>query len=198
MTSHDRFIVLERPHGDQRHVEPGWWETFDLLGNKKGSRKLAGFYPDDLALSLDGKLLYVISSGQAEGDPKKPMPAIETFGLELTSGEGRTVSRVEFDPRDDPGHVSGFLSASGRCAAVLLAKTNQDRRFRSKRPRDLRAWSGRLKPSGAGGSPYVSAIGRFGLGDDAGGLSFRGNRHRVALGVCPATSRRDPSADPTP
>src|SRR5262249_18634992 len=72
-THHDRFIVLERPHGDDRHVEPGWWEAFDLQGNRHGGRNLAGFYPDDLALSPDGRFLYVISSGQAEGDARKPL-----------------------------------------------------------------------------------------------------------------------------
>jgi hypothetical protein len=152
VTAHDRFIVLERPHGDQRHVEPGWWETFDLLGNRQGSRNLAGLYPDDFALSLDGKLLYVISSGQAEGDPKKPMPAIETFGLELTSGQGRIVSRVEFDLRDDPARFA--LSASGRSAAVLLAKTNQTVALDLSDPAIPRL-VGRLKPSGAE-VPYVS------------------------------------------
>ncbi len=51
----DRFVVLERPTGDQRHVEPGWWETFDLDGNRVGGRNLAGYYPDDLAVAPDGK-----------------------------------------------------------------------------------------------------------------------------------------------
>ena len=152
MTSHDRFIVLERRTATSDTSNPAGGKTFDLLGNKKGSRKLAGFYPDDLALSLDGKLLYVISSGQAEGDPKKPMPAIETFGLELTSGEGRTVSRVEFDPGDDPARFA--LSASGRCAAVLLAKTNQTVAFDLRDP-EIPRLVGRLKPSGAE-VPYVS------------------------------------------
>ena len=123
----DRFIVLERPHGDQRHVEPGWWEAFDLDGNHNGKPELAGFYPDDLAVSLDGRLLYVISSGQAEGDPKKPMPAIEDFGLELTSGTAALVSRVEFDPRDDPARF--VLSASGRLPPSCSPRQS-DRRFR--------------------------------------------------------------------
>ncbi len=151
-TYHDRFIVLERPHGDQRHVEPGWWETVDLDGNPKGSRVSAGFYPDDVAVALDGKLLYVISSGQAEGDPKKPMPAIETFALDGTSKQGQCVSRVEFDHRDDPARLA--LSASGRCAAVLLAKTNQTVAFDLSNPEKPRL-VGRLKPSGAE-VPYVS------------------------------------------
>jgi glycerol-3-phosphate acyltransferase PlsY len=151
-TDHDRFIVLERPHGDERHVEPGWWETFDVEGNRKGARHLAGFYPDDFALSLDGRRLYVISSGQAEGDPKKPMPAIETFEVNLVSGQGRVLSRVDFDPRDDPARLA--LSATGQCAAVLLAKTNQAVAFDLSTP-DVPRLVGRLKPSNAE-IPYVS------------------------------------------
>jgi acyl-phosphate glycerol 3-phosphate acyltransferase len=149
---HDRFIVLERPHGDERHVEPGWWEIFDLEGKRKGARHLAGFYPDDFALSLDGRRLYVISSGQAEGDSKKPMPALETFEVDLTSGQGRIVSRVDFDPRDDPARLA--LSATGRCAAVLLAKTNQTVAFDLSTP-DFPRLVSRTKPSSAE-IPYVS------------------------------------------
>jgi glycerol-3-phosphate acyltransferase PlsY len=156
-THHDRFVVLERPHGDERHVEPGWWETFDVEGNRKGARHLAGFYPDDLALSLDSRRLYVISSGQAEGDPKKPMPALETFELDVVSDQGRTLSRVEFDPRDDPARMA--LSASGRCAAVLLAKTNQTVAFDLSTP-DVPRLVGRTKPSGAE-VPYVSTSADF-------------------------------------
>jgi acyl-phosphate glycerol 3-phosphate acyltransferase len=148
----DRFIVLERPHGDERHVEPGWWETFDLQGNHKGARHLAGFYPDDFALSSDGRRLYVISSGQAEGDHKKPMPAMETFEVDLASGQGRIVSRCDFDPRDDPARLA--LSATGRCAAVLLAKTNQTVAFDLSTP-DVPRLVSRTKPSSAE-IPYVS------------------------------------------
>jgi acyl-phosphate glycerol 3-phosphate acyltransferase len=151
-THHDRFIVLERPHGDERHVEPGWWETFDLDGNRKGARHLAGFYPDDFVVSLDGRFLYTISSGQAEGDPRKPMPALETFELDLASGQGRVVSRVDFDPRDDPARLA--LSASGRCAAVLLAKSNQSVAFDLSNP-EVPRLVGRTKPTAAE-VPYVS------------------------------------------
>ena len=45
------------PAGDAKHVEPGWWEIFDLDGKRVGSRHLAGFYPDDLAVSPDGTYL---------------------------------------------------------------------------------------------------------------------------------------------
>ncbi len=148
----DRFIVLERPHGDQRHVEPGWWEVIDHDGNHMGGRNIAGFYPDDLAVSLDGRHLFVISSGQAEGDAKKPRPALEALELDLASGSGRRLNRVEFDPKDDPTRL--VLSASGRFAAVLLAKTNQTVAFDLSDPESPR-WVGRTKPSGAE-VPYVS------------------------------------------
>jgi glycerol-3-phosphate acyltransferase PlsY len=151
-SNQDRFVVLERPHGDERHVEPGWWEAFDIDGNQKGARHLAGYYPDDFALSPDGRRLYIISSGRAEGDPQKPMPALETFELDLASGSGRSLSRVDFDLHDDPSRLA--LSASGQGAAVLLAKTNQSVAFDLSAP-DLPRLVGRLKPSGSE-VPYVS------------------------------------------
>ena len=34
-----------RPRGDQRHVEPGWWETFDSDGNRIGGRNWPAIIP---------------------------------------------------------------------------------------------------------------------------------------------------------
>ena len=185
------------PARRQRHVEPGWWETFDLDGNPQGkSRTSAGFYPDDVAVSLDGKHLYVISSGQAEGDPKKPMPAIETFELDLAHrSRAACVSRVEFDPRDDPARLA--LSASGRCAAVLLAKTNQTVAFDLSTPENPRL--GRKDEAlGRRGSLRL-AIGRFRLDHDARGFALRGDRHRIAAARESRVNRRaNPDRSPAP
>jgi acyl-phosphate glycerol 3-phosphate acyltransferase len=148
----DRFVVLERPSGDQRHVEPGWWETFDLDGNRAGGRHLAGFYPDDLAVSPDGRHLLLLSSGQAEGDPKKPMPALEVVAPNFEAGTSRLVGRLAFDATDDPARLA--LSESGRAAAVLLAKSNQTVAIDLSAPESPRL-IGRLKPSGAD-VPYLS------------------------------------------
>ena len=118
-----RFIVLQRPAGDQKHLEPGWWEMFDPDGKKVGSRTSAGFYPDDLAPSRDGRFLFVLSSGRAEGDEKKPMPALDVVAIDREGGSSHSVSRINFDPADDPERLT--LSASGRFAAVFLAKSKQ-------------------------------------------------------------------------
>jgi glycerol-3-phosphate acyltransferase PlsY len=152
VTFGDRFVVLERPHGDEEHVAPGWWEILDLDGNRIGGRNLAGFYPDDLALSNDGRYAFLISSGQAEGDPKKPMPAFEAFEVDLLSGKARTLNRTEFEPNDDPARLS--LSASGQFAAVLLAKTNQTVAFDLSAPENPRP-IGRTKASRSD-APYFS------------------------------------------
>jgi glycerol-3-phosphate acyltransferase PlsY len=148
----DRLVVLERPSGDRRHVEPGWWEVFDFDGNRAGGRNLAGFYPDDVVATPDGRHLLLLSSGRAEGDPKKPSPALEVVAVDLGAGSGRTVGRLEFDEADDPARLS--LSASGRNAAVLLAKTNQTLAIdfpETTSPRLI----GRTKPSGVE-VPYIS------------------------------------------
>jgi len=148
----DRFVVLERPSGDRRHVEPGWWETFDLDGNRTGGRNPAGYYPDDLAVSPDGNYLLLLSSGRAEGDPKKPSPAFEIVAPDLNAGSGRVVGRLEFDEADDPTRLA--LSASGRSAAILLAKTNQTVAIDLSEPASPRL-IGRTKSSGTE-LPYVS------------------------------------------
>jgi len=119
----DRFLVLERPPGDERHVQPGWWDAFDRDGNRVGSRHLAGFYPDDMAVAPDGKYLFVISSGRGEGDPKKPLPALEVVALDAEAKEGRIVGRLEFDASDDLDRL--VLAASSRAAAVLLPRSSQ-------------------------------------------------------------------------
>ena len=119
----DRYVVLESPSGDQRHVEPGWWETFDLDGNRKGGRHQAGYYPDDLAVSPDGKQLFVLSSGRAEGDAKKPLPALDIIAVDINAETDRFVGRITFESTDDPCRLS--LSSHAQCAAVLLSKTNQ-------------------------------------------------------------------------
>ncbi|WP_422926544.1 glycerol-3-phosphate 1-O-acyltransferase PlsY [Singulisphaera sp. PoT] len=118
----DRLYVLERPSGDQRHVEPGWWETFDFRGEPMGERQMAGMYPDDLVVSSDARHVFVISSGRAEGDAKRPMPALEVFNVEKE--RPKLVSRLEFDKSgDDPARFA--LSKSGLVGAVTLLGTNQ-------------------------------------------------------------------------
>ena len=118
VTFGDRFIVLERPHGDERHVEPGWWEVFDLDGNRTDGRNLAGFYPDDLAVSMDGRHLFVISSGQAEGDPKKPMPALEALAARpgLRQRPHRCIASSSTPRTIRPGSLSRPRDDSPRCS----------------------------------------------------------------------------------
>ncbi len=131
VTSGDRFIVLERPHGDQRHVEPGWWEVLDLDGNHIGGRNLAGFYPDDLAVAADGRHLFVISSGQAEGDPKKPLPALESLELEPGRRHGPPAPSRRVRPQGRPG-AAGCL----RVGSICRRAPGQDKSNRRVRPFD--------------------------------------------------------------
>jgi glycerol-3-phosphate acyltransferase PlsY len=112
----DRLYVLERPPGDNRHVEAGWWDVLNFRGEKVGDRVLVGYYPDDMALSPDGRHAFVLSSGRAEGDAKKPAPALDVYEMGAIP---KSVGRVTFDgSRDDPARIT--LSTTGRCAAVTL------------------------------------------------------------------------------
>ena len=150
-----RFVVLVSPSNDQRHIEPGWWQSFDLDGNQQGGRNMVGFYPDDLAVTPDGKYLLVVTSGRAEGDDKKPMPALQVLPAELGADTSRPIGRVTFEARDDPIRLS--LSASGKFAAVLLSKTNETLAIDLETPESPRL-IGRTKPSAAE-VPYVSHSG---------------------------------------
>lgn len=114
----DRLYVLQRPPGDERHVQPGWWEAFDFRGERVGERVVVGFYPDDMVLAPDGRHAFVLTSGRAEGSADRAAPALEVYPL---SGPN-PIGRVTFDvPRDDPARIT--LSDSGRAAVVTLLGT---------------------------------------------------------------------------
>jgi hypothetical protein len=95
--------------------------VFDQDGRRAGPRSRAGFYPDDLAVAPDGRHLLVLSSGQAEGSQEKPRPALDVVALDPKGDSHRTVGHVALDPIDDPERLT--ISASGRFAAILLAKS---------------------------------------------------------------------------
>jgi len=117
----DRLFVLVRPNNDARHVEEGWWETFDLAGKPQGRKIPAGFYPDDLAVGPDGRHAFVLTSGRGEGGQHRPPPALTAF--DLATEAPRPVARLEFDrPGDDPARLA--LSADGSRAAVSIEGTN--------------------------------------------------------------------------
>ena len=120
----DRLYVLQRPAGDARHVEPGFWETFDFQGRRIGSRYRVGFYPDDLAITPDGRHALVLTSGRAEGDPHRPRPALAVIELGADSSAHRVAGRVEIDHDGwDPDRLA--LSASGRRALVGMLRKDQ-------------------------------------------------------------------------
>src|SRR5262249_36443158 len=79
-----RPYVLERPPGDERPVRPGWLDAFDFRGDRVGDRVIVGFYPDDLALSADGRYAVVLTSGRSEGSPDRPAPALDVYPIDGT------------------------------------------------------------------------------------------------------------------
>ena len=95
-TPGQRLVILERPPGDDKHLAPGWWETFSLDGSSRGARVPAGYYPDDLAVTPDGRFLLVLSSGRAEGDKKKPLPGLDVF--EVTKAVGWPCANTDRSP----------------------------------------------------------------------------------------------------
>jgi len=120
--SGDKLFVLQRPTGDARHVEPGWWDVFDLRGTPVGERVRVGFDPDDLAISGDGLRAFVLLSGKAEGESNRPTPCLAVF--DLSAKAPRAIARVEFAEKgDDPEGLT--LSSTGLRAVVSLAGSGQ-------------------------------------------------------------------------
>ena len=148
-----RFVVLQRPPGDAKHLQPGWWEVFDREGHRVGSRQVTGFYPDDLAASTDGRRLFVLYSGRSEGDPAKPLGALEVLEVDAESAIGRSIGKVSFEANDDPERLT--VSASSRYAAVFLAKSRRTVAVDVSNP-SLPVVVGRTSPVTTG-APYVSS-----------------------------------------
>ena len=121
-TSTRHLHVLVRPNNDARHVEEGWWETFDLTGKAEGKKVRVGFYPDDLEITPDGRHALVLTSGRGEGGEHRPSPSLSVY--EIGSEEvTRPVARLEFEqPGDDPARLA--LSEDGSRAAVSLQGSN--------------------------------------------------------------------------
>jgi glycerol-3-phosphate acyltransferase PlsY len=150
----DRLVVLERPSGDDKHLAPGWWETFGLDGKSSSPRVPAGYYPDDLAVTPDGRFLIVLNSGQAEGDKKKPLPGIDVFQV-TADGESvspRPIGHMSLKPEDDADRL--FVSASGSRVLVTLPRAKQAVAIDLTDPEDPRP-AGRTELARAG-APYVS------------------------------------------
>jgi len=150
----DRLAVLERPSGDDKHLAPGWWETFGLDGKSSGPRVPAGYYPDDLAVTPDGRFLIVLNSGQAEGDKKKPLPGIDVYQV-TPAGESdspRPLGHLSLQPEDDADRL--LVSASGSQVLVTLPKAKQAVAIDLTDPEDPRP-AGRTELARAD-APYVS------------------------------------------
>ena len=147
------IYALMRPSGDRRHVEPGWWQTFDCQGESVGERVTVGFYPDDLGLSSDGKHALVLTSGRAEGGPERGEPALAVYELGATP---KPPGRVTFDgSKDNPVRLT--LSETGRCAVVALAGSKVAAAIDLGDPANPQI-IGR-SPMPEGGSPYPSHTG---------------------------------------
>jgi glycerol-3-phosphate acyltransferase PlsY len=122
-TAGDRLVVLQRPVNDRKHLEPGWSDVFAFDGSRVGPRLAAGFYPDDLAATPDGRRLLVLCSGRGEGDADKPSPELTILPADFGPEPPAPVGRVTFEPGDDPERLS--VSSEGTRALVTLAHSKE-------------------------------------------------------------------------
>ena len=114
----DGLLVLQRPAGDNRHIEPGFCEPLSIQGEPLGPAWPVGYDPDDLVLSKAGSVAFVLLSGNAEGESNRPDP--ELIAFDLTQGDRPLpLSKVRLgNSETDPQRIQ--LSAKGTHAAVLI------------------------------------------------------------------------------
>jgi glycerol-3-phosphate acyltransferase PlsY len=124
-TAGDELVILERPPGDDKHLQSGWWETFGLDGKSRGPRVPAGYYPDDLAVTPDGQFLLVLSSGRAEGDHRKPLPCLDVFKVAPAdrSQPPSPIGHLDLGPNDDGDRL--VVSDMGTRVLVTLPNAKE-------------------------------------------------------------------------
>jgi glycerol-3-phosphate acyltransferase PlsY len=115
--------ILERPAGDARHIEPGFWQCLDLTTGALGPRARVGWDPDDLALLPGGRHVAVLLSGHAEGESNRPPPSLEIFELSSDPALPARIASLPFEqPGEDPARLT--LSRTGQAAVVTIRGTN--------------------------------------------------------------------------
>jgi glycerol-3-phosphate acyltransferase PlsY len=112
----DELIVLQRPSGDERHLQPGFWQRFDRSGTQVGAPLEVGYDPDDLTLLDDGMTALVLLSGNAEGETNRPPPSLLRLNLgDIDRPEPRGES-ILGDAATNPTRL--HVSRRGRQAGV--------------------------------------------------------------------------------
>ncbi len=116
------ILVLQRPVGDAHHLEEGYYQEIESDGQAIGDKVRVGWDPDDCALSTDGRFLYVLVSGNAEGEEGKPPPSLVVIDRLSPSGTPKISAQLFFEnPDDDPETIT--LSSNGEFAAVTLYRS---------------------------------------------------------------------------
>ena len=127
---------------------------------------LAGFYPDDLAITPDGRHALVLASGRGEGATDRPMPFAGDLRPRFASRkrlEARRSARVRPRTGDEPVPARPFES-TGQRAAVSIQGSNGDCLGRPGRPRNPEAaWAASTWVAGLDARTPCASTGRGGL-----------------------------------
>jgi glycerol-3-phosphate acyltransferase PlsY len=117
----DELIVLQRPSGDARHLEPGFWQRYDLNGEPRGEPFRTGYDPDDFVFLDHAPIALVLVSGNREGETNRPDPEVLVVDVTQLS-QPRTLGRValEIGAYDDPARL--LLSRNHTHAGVLTRR----------------------------------------------------------------------------
>lgn len=121
-----RFYVLQRPAGDARHTEPGFWQTCSPGGRQLGPRHDVGYDPDDLIVSVPLRRVFVLLSGKAEGETNRPAPSLEAWDVDQPDSPQHESSFAFEQSGDDPLRLAAAGAppgANGFSASIDLAVT---------------------------------------------------------------------------
>jgi glycerol-3-phosphate acyltransferase PlsY len=116
------LYVLQRHSGDARHLQPAFWQRFDLEGNPIGAPFIVGYDADDVAFLPNQRRALVLLSGNREGETNRHEPCVKLVDM-TDSSDPRveaTVSLAEF--ADDPSRL--IISQRGTHAGVLTDQSN--------------------------------------------------------------------------
>ncbi len=114
----DHLIILQRPSGDARHLEPGFLQVYDFRTERLGPRVPVGYDPDDVAFVEDGRWALVLLSGRAEGEHNRPAPSVIALNLSDPDAPEIVDALTLDEASGDPWRL--LPGADGRSATVLF------------------------------------------------------------------------------
>ena len=190
-TAGDRLVVLERPPGDDKHLGPGWWETFTLDGSLQALASRPATIPTTWpSLPTAGSCSCSVPARPRE-TRRSPCPASMFSRLRPTAMAIASPDRPP-EPGAEGRRRPALRLGLGLAGPGHPAQGQAGRGDRPDRPGRLRAL--RAGPSFPGGRPLRLALRRRRLDHHADGPGIRGRCNPAVASSVDDSSGPPPSA----